>query len=176
SRPLQDISVQKQILQLFNQNGIAQSRLFLTGQVRSISQHLSLYNQVDIALDPFPYNGTTTTCEALVMGIPVLTIEGFNHAGRVSKSLLWSVGLSDWIANNKSDFFYKAQALTKEINVLVQLRLYLREIMLQAKICNSIGHTKKIETTFTRIWQKKCMTIRKNSAFLLKEIQGIADK
>ena len=63
-----------------------------------LREHLELHTQVDIALDTFPYNGTTTTCESLWMGVPVITLEGCTHAGRVGKTILTRVGLSDLVA------------------------------------------------------------------------------
>ena len=165
SRPLSDISVQKKIIELFIHEGVEKERIFLIGHVHSKYQHLSLYNQVDIALDPFPYNGTTTTCEALLMGVPVLTIEGSNHAGRVSKSLLISIGLQDFIAKNQFDFIDKAQRLFREQPLLIKLRSHLRGILFKSKLCDSLEHTRLLESAFTIIWKKKCNTIKKKKYF-----------
>jgi predicted O-linked N-acetylglucosamine transferase (SPINDLY family) len=67
-----------------------------------------LYNQIDIALDTFPYNGTTTTCEALWMGVPVITLAGNTHVSRVGMSLLSNVGLREFIANTPEEYMLAA--------------------------------------------------------------------
>ena len=165
SRPLRDRFVQQKIHQLFNQKGVDQNRVQLKAYNQSMYEHLSQYKQIDIALDPFPYNGTTTTCEALIMGVPVFTIEGSNHSGRVTTSLLKAVGLHDFITKNKTDLLYKVDVLLKDKNLLLYLRSHLRGLMLKSKLCDGRQHTKKIETVFSKIWQKKCNTQKKIQYF-----------
>jgi predicted O-linked N-acetylglucosamine transferase (SPINDLY family) len=87
---LGDIGTRQRFAQLFEQNGVSMERVELLGWASSTAEHLELYNRVDIGLDPFPYNGTTTTCEALWMGVPVIVLAGNTHAARVGVSLLSS--------------------------------------------------------------------------------------
>ncbi|KPA15711.1 O-linked N-acetylglucosamine transferase, SPINDLY family [Candidatus Magnetomorum sp. HK-1] len=162
SRPLHDPFPKKRIFQLFQKEGIDETRIQLKGHVGSYFEHLSQYNMIDIALDPFPYNGTTTTCEALLMGVPVLTIEGSNHAGRVGKSLLYSIGLKDWVAQNETDLLLKAYALAGSEKMLIDIRSQLRNILLNADLCNQKVQTNKIEDAFIWLWQKRCKTHIKN--------------
>ena len=84
-------------------NAVSAERVELMAWLPSWAAHLALYHRVDIALDPFPYNGTTTTCEALWMGVPVVTLRGDRHAGRVGASLLTQVGLTNWIADSAAE-------------------------------------------------------------------------
>ena len=74
-------------------------------------RHLELYNRIDIGLDTFPYHGTTTTCEALWMGVPVVTLAGQRHAARVGVSLLTNLGLGELIADTPEQYLQIAQAL-----------------------------------------------------------------
>ena len=84
--------------------GIGAERVELLGHTRTRQEHLALYARVDIALDTFPYNGTTTTCESLWMGVPVIAKEGDSHVSRVSVSLLGAVGLSGLVAATDEDY------------------------------------------------------------------------
>ena len=82
----------------FARHGIAADRLSLSGWIDGTAAHLAAYHGVDVALDPFPYNGTTTTLEALWMGVPVVTLLGDRHAGRVGASLLHRIGAAELVA------------------------------------------------------------------------------
>ena len=110
SRALHDASVRRRYLSLFAEYGIGKDRVELAERTGSKLAHLALYGRLDIALDPFPYNGTTTTCEAVWMGVPVVTLAGEAHAGRVGASLLSAIGAEGLIAESVG-WFRKAAAL-----------------------------------------------------------------
>ncbi|WP_404423991.1 tetratricopeptide repeat protein [Nibricoccus sp. IMCC34717] len=93
--------------------GIPLDRLEILGPTAGIAEHLALYRTLDVALDPFPYNGTTTTCEALWMGVPVVTLYGDRHAARVGASLLSAIGRKDWIAYSEPEYIALAASLIK---------------------------------------------------------------
>lgn len=92
-------------------NGIAVDRVELLGRVAGVGAHLALYQRVDVALDTFPYHGTTTTCEALWMGVPVVTLAGDRHSARVGASLLHAIGRPEWVARTPDDYVRIASEL-----------------------------------------------------------------
>lgn len=98
------------VYERFMATGMDPSRFELVGWTKETTHHLSLYDRVDLALDTFPYNGTTTTCEALHMGVPVLSLVGNRHAARVGLSLLSAVGMTDYLAYSEDEYVAKAVA------------------------------------------------------------------
>jgi len=101
-------SVKQHLIDEFRHRGIDSDRLILKTSKAKIEQHLAEYNEIDIALDTTPYNGTTTTLEALWMGTPVLTLTGETHASRVSASILSQLGLHELISDSEEEFIEKA--------------------------------------------------------------------
>ena len=140
--------------ELFNQEGIAKERVEFRKRSSSIEEHLNLYNTIDISLDSFPYNGATTTCEALWMGVPVITLLGDRHVGRVGASILSSVSLTDFITNDIDGYIELAVKISSNKNYLKELRVGLRERMQKSHLCNAFSFTKDIETAYQDIWHK----------------------
>ena len=137
SRQLVDKSVCAQVCEQFTQQGIAPGRIQLLGRVPTTADHLSLYNRIDIALDTFPYNGTTTSCEALWMGVPVITLCGSRHSARVGASILTRVGLPELIARNPEAFVEIGVDLAADPHRLWKLRATLRQCMQVSSLCNA---------------------------------------
>jgi predicted O-linked N-acetylglucosamine transferase (SPINDLY family) len=117
--------------------------------------HLSQYNAVDIALDTFPYNGTTTTCEALSMGVPVITLAGQHHAGRVGMSLLTAIGLQSFIAADHEQYIMKTVELASDISTLCGLRKNLRNQLLHSPLCDAPAFTRQFEDALLDMWRSK---------------------
>jgi protein O-GlcNAc transferase len=136
------------------ERGVAPERVELVAWAPSNIAHLALYERVDIALDPFPYNGTTTTCEALWMGVPVITLRGDRHAGRVGASLLSHGGLTDWIAGSVEDYVEIAVALAGNPSHLRDLRRSLRPHLKASPLCDSKAFAGQIEAAFRTMWQQ----------------------
>jgi protein O-GlcNAc transferase len=136
------------------ERGVAPERVELVAWAPSNTAHLALYERVDIALDPFPYNGTTTTCEALWMGVPVITLRGDRHAGRVGASLLSHGGLTDWIAGSVEDYVEIAVALAGNPSHLRDLRRSLRPHLKASPLCDSKAFAGQIEAAFRTMWQQ----------------------
>lgn len=116
--------------------------------------HLNGYNLLDIALDSFPYNGTTTTCEALWMGVPVITLAGNNHVSRVGVSQMTNLGLPELIARDTNDYVNIAVALANDVPRLTDLRSDLRERLKNSPLMNVMRFTKNLEEAFDLIWKK----------------------
>jgi predicted O-linked N-acetylglucosamine transferase (SPINDLY family) len=126
------------------------------GHERSGQKHLELYGEVDLALDTFPYNGTTTTCEAMWMGVPVLTLAGRCHAGRVGASLLGRVGLSEWVAKDGADYVEKAVSWAANKAGLANLRAGLRERLKASPLMDGRRLARNLETAYREAWRVYC--------------------
>jgi predicted O-linked N-acetylglucosamine transferase (SPINDLY family) len=155
SHPFHDRKVCQRFQEMFILKGVQQHRLDFRGNLPDLNQHLSQYSDIDIALDTFPYNGTTTTCESLWMGVPVLTITGEFHAARVGTSLMQSLGLKDWVASDATQFIQKACLFTNQPRLLSTLRQNLRLIMKKSDLCNGYLHAQKLETVYRNILLKR---------------------
>ncbi len=135
----------------FEHHGIARERILITAQMPSHGQHLDSYREIDIALDPFPYNGTTTTCETLIMGVPMVTLAGTTHVSRVGVSLLTQVGLTDWIANSRAD--YVRIAVENAARNLENLRQEIRPKMLASELGDPVRFTAQVENLYRKTWK-----------------------
>ena len=153
---LGDEGTAEEVRARFLRHGIGPDRLQLLGPARGLHGHLCTYNQVDIALDPFPYNGTTTTAEALWMGVPVLTLKGDRFIGHVGESMLTSAGLSDWIAADEDDFVRRAAAFAADVPGLAALRARQREQVLASPLCDAERFARNLERAFRGMWRKWC--------------------
>jgi protein O-GlcNAc transferase len=151
SRGLGDPDVTAHVRAVFNHAGVAPERIVFNAAALSVADHLSLYHGVDIALDPFPYNGTTTTCEALWMGVPVVTLAGRVHAARVGASLLTHLGLTEWIAPGPEDYLRIAREAALDAPRLATLRAQLRERMRASPLCDAAPFARTLEDTFVRL-------------------------
>jgi protein O-GlcNAc transferase len=132
--------------------GIAPDRLTLTAWIADKGNHLELYNEVDIALDPFPYNGATTTCEALWMGVPVLTRRGRTHTSRMGASLLTAVGKTEWVADSDEGFVAAVASVAKDAAARIDWRGRAREVLVRSELCNEAGFTHDFEDALLRAW------------------------
>jgi protein O-GlcNAc transferase len=148
--------VRDRLIERFQQFGIAQDRLELIAWVPSKSDHMKLYEQIDIGLDTFPYNGTTTTCEAMWMGVPVISLCGNRHAARVGNSLLQQVGLQELIADSKTAYIEVARRLAGDVAQLQRLRASLRQRVMASSLADAPGFTRRMESAYHTLWQSWC--------------------
>jgi predicted O-linked N-acetylglucosamine transferase (SPINDLY family) len=138
------------------EHGIEKSRLTCCGHEATTASHLARYHEVDIALDTFPYNGTTTTCEALWMGVPVVTRSGRIHAARVGASILTAMNRTDWIAQTHEDFVRIAVELSMDLSKWVEHREVLRDRMKSCPITDGQGFVLRYEQALRQAWQRDC--------------------
>lgn len=115
---------------------------------------LAVYNSVDIALDTFPWCGHATSCEALWMGVPVLTLPGTRHAARMVASVLTSAGLKDWIATSSVDFVARAGGWGARVEELAAFRRQLREQVRRSALCDGQRFTAALEEAYRGMWHR----------------------
>ena len=133
--------------------GIVPERLTL----RSLSrEYLGEYADMDIALDPFPYPGGGTTCDALYMGVPVVTLAGADHGGRFGVSLLKNIGLGELAADSTAQYVEKAAGLAGDRELLAALRRELRPLMKKSPLMDIPAYMKAIESAYRQIWENYC--------------------
>jgi protein O-GlcNAc transferase len=158
AKSLADKSNREYVLDIFTRNGIGAEQIELLSWESSIRDHLDTYNRIDIGLDTFPYNGVTTTCEAMCMGVPVITLEGNTHASRVGVSLLSNVGLTQFIAKTPEEYLGIAVNLAKNIAYLQSLRERLRDMMTHSPLTDSKRFIVNLEMRYRTMWDNWCKT------------------
>jgi predicted O-linked N-acetylglucosamine transferase (SPINDLY family) len=139
---------------LFERAGLSADRLELSPWAPGYEEHLAAYRHLDIGLDPFPYNGTATTCEAVWMGVPVVTLAGRAHAGRVGVSLLHAVGLSELSAATAEEYVAKAVRLAEDRPRIAALRSGLRQRMAASELCDRVGFGRAITAALRSFWHE----------------------
>lgn len=145
------------IRSLFAAMGVDPARIRFRGVTKGRVEHFLQYAHVDVALDPLTYNGTTTTCDALYMGVPVLTLPGVAHASRVSASLLHRVGMDGWVARDEAHFLRIARAAAANPAALAARRARLRSDFLSSPLSNGAGLAADLETAYRQMWHRACL-------------------
>lgn len=153
---LDDAESRQRTLDRFARAGLDPSRLVLHTATEGIREHLDLYSQMDIALDTFPYHGTTTTCEALYMGVPVVVLEGQSHASRVGVSLLTHLGHPEWIAKDAAHYHDIASSLARDAALRHTLRASLRQQLLASSLCDGQAWCRHFEAALRQMWTTYC--------------------
>ena len=139
----------------FAREGIEADRLILVPRCDA-GAFRHLFNRIDIVLDPLTYNGDTTTCDALWMGVPVVTLAGDTMASRRGATILDNVGMQDWIAKEPGEYVAIAKARTSGFNALEETRAGLRHRMSQSSITDSPRYTLALESAYRDIWRRWC--------------------
>lgn len=150
-----DPDVQKEFYARFAQHGIAADRITMRGIVLQ-TELLQQYNQADFALDPMPYNGSTTTLEVLWMGVPLITLPGAIFPARHSETYLRTLGLDEWIAENEQDYVDKIVALANTPDRIQHYRQNLRRMMQASPLCDQAGFALDWMQAMRHMWQAYC--------------------
>jgi len=142
----------------FEDFNISRNRIHLFGKISSLKKHFEMYNKIDISLDTFPYNGTTTTFDSLWMGVPVITLKSNVHIGRVGTTILKNLSLHDFIANSYDSYIEKAVELAKNKELIISLKKNIRNIMIKSKLLDGKKFTIELEAVYRQVWKDWCLT------------------
>ncbi len=156
NRQLDEPGIYRQYIEAFKAEGIAEERIELLGSIPGLEAHLNYYNRVDICLDTFPYNGATTTLEALWMGVPVVTRFGWRTASRYSLSFLDALNLRELATDDPEQFAQIAADLASNLPKLAQLRSELRTRMQHSPLCDEVSFARALETAYRKMWKRWC--------------------
>jgi predicted O-linked N-acetylglucosamine transferase (SPINDLY family) len=137
--------------------GIDPARLEFTGFM-PLPDYLQTYNRIDIALDPFPYTGGTTSCDALWMGAPLVTLAGKTAVSRGGASILSNIGLPDLVTTAADQYIRLATELAGDRQRLADLRSTLRQRMRQSPLCNAPQFARDVEAAYREMWRWWCDT------------------
>jgi predicted O-linked N-acetylglucosamine transferase (SPINDLY family) len=135
--------------------GAGAERITLVPYV-SVQDYMRWFDSVDVLLDTLPYSGANTTCDALFMGVPVVTAPGTRPASRSAASILSTVGLTEWIAADGDDYVRRAVAAAGDKTALISLRASLRARLQSSPIMDEAGFTRALEGAYRRMWQRWC--------------------
>ncbi len=148
-------SAQRLMHEHFATQGIAAERLILHGKLPA-AEYYALLNAIDIALDPFPYTGTTTTCESLWMGVPVVTLIGETSVARSGYALLKGIGLEELAARDEKEYVAIAAALAQDLDRLDALRGGMRQRIASSPLRDEAGLTRDLEAAYRAMWRAWC--------------------
>jgi protein O-GlcNAc transferase len=145
----------KYIDDLFYECGISLDRVERMGRLSRVD-YLKAFNQIDIALDSFPYNGQTTSCDGFWMGVPMIALTGNSYASRMGLSLLTNLGLTEWIAKTTDEYVEIAERMAQDLQVLGQIRAAMRDRLKASPIMDYPALAQNIEGVYRQLWIKWC--------------------
>ncbi|MFM7052104.1 MAG: hypothetical protein ACKOYN_08245 [Planctomycetota bacterium] len=156
AKSLGDEAARAGVLARLSAGGIDASRIDAIAFTDTVEAHLALYGRVHVALDTVPYNGTTTTCEALWMGVPVVALEGDRHAARVGASLLRAAGAPELVAGSEDAFVAIASGLAADPGRLMELRAGLRGRLAASALLDRDMYARRFHEALRRAWRAWC--------------------
>ncbi|VFR22623.1 TPR domain protein, putative component of TonB system [plant metagenome] len=166
----ESLHLREQITQTMAGHGIDASRVRMDGHSRHVDL-LATYNEVDVALDPWPYSGGLTTCEAMLMGVPVVTLPGPTFAGRHSATHLVNAGMPELVVDDWDAYRARVLELVGDLQSLSTIRSHLRDILLQSPVCDGERFAVNLANALRAIWQR--YTEGKAPAALVLDAEGV---
>lgn len=155
-KTLKVLNNRESLVSFFAMHGIQGWRLGLRETTAGTQAHLASYGDMDIALDPLAYNGTTTSCDALMMGVPILTLPGKTHASRVTASLLHRMGMDGWIARDRGHFLQIGSMAAQNFPLLKELREQQQARFLNSPLNDGPGMARDLEAAYREMWARYC--------------------
>ena len=154
TKQLRDPLLRESVVQRFSAHGISSKRIILEGP-EDRQSYFAAYNRIDIALDPFPFTGGTTSIEGLWMGVPLLSLAGDSLISRQGVGILMNAGLPDWIAKNEEDYLAKAIFFASDTDKLASLRAGLRKQVLTSPLFDAPCFARNFENALLQMWNQK---------------------
>lgn len=155
NKPFDDAGIRETTLARFAAFGIGPERLLIEGRSPR-ADYLAAYHRVDIALDPFPFTGATTSSEGLWMGVPFVTRRGASLLQRQGESILRNLDMADWIAENDDAYLALVRARLADLPALAELRAGLRQRLLDSPLCDASRFARNLEAAFRGMWREYC--------------------
>lgn len=175
-RPLSMPEVARNVRDRFERAGVDPARLELRGWEPTARGHLRIYGSIDIALDSFPYSGATTTCEALWMGVPVVTLGGNRHASRMCSSILATAGLGEWIAGDRDRYVALCASLSGDLARLAELRRGMRDLLQASPLMDEDGFDRKLEQCYIDMWERSVVSVPQRASAAPEALDAILQR
>lgn len=170
-------AVRHRVRAFFQAHGIAPHRLDLRAWTRGYAEHLAAFNEVDVILDCFPYPGITTSLEGLLMGVPVVALDGDRFVSRFGGAILAAVGHSGWLAKDEDDYVAIAADLAGDRARLAELKGRLRGDLLASPIAHDPGRiTRSLEAGFREAWRLWCASRNTTTSRAMEQRDGRSDR
>jgi len=157
TKALDSAATRERTADRFAAHGIDPARIILMGRTPTRDAHLKLYNDIHLALDPWPYSGTTTTMEALSMGVPVLTLNEGRFISRVTASLLSVAGMRDWIAHDADEYVDKAIRAASDVDALAAMRQTVRQQVRRSPLYDAASFAADFDAIMREVWRNWCV-------------------
>jgi len=158
TKPLQEKALCEKVWETFEAEGVARDRVELSGWAQAVASHLECYDKVDIHLDSYPYNGTTTLCESFWQGVPAISLAGESHRSRVGLSLLTQLDLASYVATSEQEYIDIAIRVSEDLDALGDLRKNLRERMRQSSLMDRTRFISELEDAYENMWEQKALS------------------
>jgi len=144
----------QRVLAILNDHGISEDRIFFQPNFESKKDYFDSFSKIDVMLDTFPYNGTTTTCDSLYMGVPVVTLQGSNHRSRVSSSQLTALGLKRLITKSPGEYIRTAVTVANDTKFRSEFKLNIRAVMEKSSLMDSQLYTQNYEKALIHMFNE----------------------